>query len=62
MKESYQVPVSFVSVELDGEASRVPDGVRRAGLAADGAEPDEEGRRLADRREHGGLIIKTLRS
>ena len=38
-----EVKVALPGVELDGEASRVPQGLRRAALVDHGAEPDDDG-------------------
>ena len=43
-----EVPVAFVRVELDREATHVPRGIRRAALAEDGREAHEDRRLFPD--------------
>lgn len=54
---SDHVPVSFFSVELDGETAGISLSVRRTLLASDGGETSEDGSPLADGVEELGLAV-----
>lgn len=54
---AHQVPHTLLGVELDGEAARVARRVRRAALAAHGAEAHSQKRSLANLREDVRLSV-----